>query len=234
MADLDRLWDLYQTDARIEELKHKAQHLGPSKDLVTKLKAADADQQTWDTKIKAADADRVDATLKVQSLKDKDARIERDLYSGTASAREVDTYNREREALARQIENEVTRAENAGAIVRSLEAERDAALPGFQSLKRQYASARKQALAEREGMDIEFKRLVSERPEKAKRVPPGLLARYEALRAKKGSGMARIVKGNCGGCGTNLPERLKLAVRDNQVVTCETCHRILYVSDSIL
>ena len=62
-------------------------------------------------------------------------------------------------------------------------------------------------------------------------VPPELLARYEALRAKLGgTGAARVVGGSCGGCHLVLPsmevDRIKKAPPD-AVITCDQCGRIL-------
>jgi len=101
--------------------------------------------------------------------------------------------------------------------------------------KKLLAVRRKKAVEEKEAMVSEFNRLTAARPEAAKGLSPGLLARYDGIRQRAGGiGMVDIHGTSCGGCGTNLPERTLQALREDKLAVCEACHRILYYTDGVI
>ncbi|HEY0867916.1 MAG TPA: C4-type zinc ribbon domain-containing protein, partial [Fimbriimonas sp.] len=96
---------------------------------------------------------------------------------------------------------------------------------------------KKAALQERKNIEQEFNRLNALRPEAAKGISPTLLARYEDIKKKHGGiGMAQVNRQSvtCDGCGTHLPERTIAALKDDRVMTCETCHRLLYYTEGLV
>lgn len=70
---------------------------------------------------------------------------------------------------------------------------------------------------------------LAERNELAKKLPPLVLRRYEAILRRKGSGIARVVDGTCQACHVGLPPQFfQKLMRRETLEECPSCHRILY------
>ena len=63
----------------------------------------------------------------------------------------------------------------------------------------------------------------------AKKLPPALYRRYDAVRQKKGVGIAQTTDGTCKACNMSLPPQLfhKLR-REPMLEQCPSCQRIIY------
>ena len=74
--------------------------------------------------------------------------------------------------------------------------------------------------------------LASKRKETAQMLPPSELKRYEALRTSKGGvAVARVERGLCRGCLMTLPtHQMQKARMARELITCNSCGRLLYVS----
>lgn len=75
--------------------------------------------------------------------------------------------------------------------------------------------------------------LLRQREEIAAHLRPDLLRRFDSIfRARGGQAMARVEKESCGACHVRLrPQVINNARRGTELVTCESCRRILYVDD---
>jgi predicted nucleic acid-binding Zn-ribbon protein len=64
-------------------------------------------------------------------------------------------------------------------------------------------------------------------------VDPALLARYDAIRKKKGIALVPVQSGTCRGCHMSLPPQLFNMLRSGQIdiETCPSCHRLVYAPD---
>jgi uncharacterized protein len=79
-------------------------------------------------------------------------------------------------------------------------------------------------------IDAEVARTTDEREQTAATFPPDLLALYEKIRAKTGSGAAAIAHGRCGGCRLDLMNNELADVRAaavDEVLRHEECGRIM-------
>lgn len=71
--------------------------------------------------------------------------------------------------------------------------------------------------------------LTQQRTELAKNVRPEHLLIYDRLRVSRHPTIVKLQNGTCGGCHLGQPPSVAhLIRRDNQLVTCEMCGRILY------
>lgn len=66
-----------------------------------------------------------------------------------------------------------------------------------------------------------------ERHRLADSVPPSALRAYQRTSARRRPAVAKVVQGTCTGCRLPLAPRLLEAARQDQLVTCENCERIL-------
>ncbi|HEY6538537.1 MAG TPA: C4-type zinc ribbon domain-containing protein [Candidatus Dormibacteraeota bacterium] len=69
--------------------------------------------------------------------------------------------------------------------------------------------------------------VAAERQELAGAVTPSQLRTYERTAARRQPAVAKVVGGTCTGCRLPLPSRLLQEARQDQLVTCENCERIL-------
>ena len=229
--DLYKLYKLHQVDAKIVELKRKAAAFDPTKESKEKIEAL---KPAWDAAkkhLESLEADALDLELKFKTVFDRLTYQVNYLHGGKI------TNPREVELIEKDVENLRERAEKVdadrGALVEQIpvaRAEFKTQDTEMEVLKKEYAIAYKKAVKERETLQADYAAAVKDREAKAKAVLPSLLAQYDAIRAKSnGIGMAEVVKDkNCGGCGTVLPARLIVASKESKLVTCESCHRILF------
>ncbi|MCC6403407.1 MAG: hypothetical protein IT207_05300 [Fimbriimonadaceae bacterium] len=99
----------------------------------------------------------------------------------------------------------------------------------IESLKAQAASKLREAKARHSEIKVDFDALVAKRAGLVSAVPDRLLKMYEPIRAKKGVGMGMLTdESRCSMCGSAVPEKVRDAVRRDEVQTCEQCGRILF------
>jgi predicted nucleic acid-binding Zn-ribbon protein len=97
--------------------------------------------------------------------------------------------------------------------------------------KKKHGDVAKAALTgERAQLDAELARLAHERAGEARGVDAPALARYELLlKQRRGLAVARMIGEMCGACQMRLrPHFAQIIRRNDEIVPCESCHRILY------
>lgn len=73
----------------------------------------------------------------------------------------------------------------------------------------------------------EISSVEEERARLASSVTPSQLRTYERTAARRRPAVAKVIGGTCSGCRLPLPSRLIQEARQDQLVTCENCERIL-------
>jgi uncharacterized protein len=236
-AELRKLWKLHLIDAALVEIRKRAAALDPGRAIMAEIKKLEeelADKGGTATKLSA---ELADIELAQRGIDDKIKRIEKDLYGGKiVNPREVENFEKEIAALKRQRGDQDGRILELWEIVPPAKAKADELFQKIASAKKRLAAHQQAARQLKEQLEREFKEKSVERLAMASQIERGLLTRYEAIRQRHdGIGMAEVVKGtSCGGCGTMLPERTLQGAREDRVVMCETCHRILYLSDGVI
>lgn len=235
--ELRRLWALHEIDAEILDLRRQAARLGAGFEEAAKLKALEAKDADVGAKARALISEQVDTELKQKGLEDRIKKFDSQLFGGSVtSAREVESIQkeiqllkRERDALDDRLLELMDEAPAAKKIADSLAAE-------IADAKRALSERRQQAMAEKGRIEAAYKVAVGKREAAKQQVTPALLNRYETiLKRYDGVGMAEVIKKRqCGACGTQLPERTIRAALDGTVVTCESCHRILYHTEGVV
>ena len=234
--ELLRLWKLHEIDSRILEIRRRASALDPGKREAAHLAEVQAKFDEAAQKAKALHAEQSDLELKRKSAQDKAKRIEAELFGGKiVNPREVENMQKEIASLRKQVDSsDLALLE----LMEATPAARQAAAaiePELEQTKKALADRKKTALSEKATLEKAFAEANAARPEAAKLVDAGLLARYDAIRAKHGTGMAKIKNGNvCEGCGNLLPERTLEMAKTDRVATCEQCHRILYYTEGLV
>ncbi len=72
------------------------------------------------------------------------------------------------------------------------------------------------------------------RDEVAKKLPPVLYRRYDAVRSRRGSGIAQTTDGTCKACNMSLPPQLFHRLRREPLLEqCPSCNRIIYYAPPV-
>ncbi|WP_242340334.1 MULTISPECIES: zinc ribbon domain-containing protein [Anaeromyxobacter] len=145
-----------------------------------------------------------------------------------ALSREIDIAKKSNETQSDHVK-ELTA--QAGEIRKTLDAkadalsERELAAQGELQELDQHTAAAEEKLRE----------LDARRAEAAKKVDPGLLAKYENIKRRRaGVAVAPVVGMTCKGCHRNIPPQLAITLqRANSIETCPNCHRIIYSADAV-
>ncbi|OJU65262.1 MAG: hypothetical protein BGO01_15460 [Armatimonadetes bacterium 55-13] len=236
-AELRRLWKLHLIDVAIYEIRARAASLDPGKKILAEIEALKKTLEDKGGRAKTLSAELQDLELQQKSADDKIAKIDKELYSGkVVNPREVENYEKELESLRKNRGSHDERILELWELVPPAKAEAEKIEKALEAKRAELAEHQKKAVALKNQLESSFKQRMAERPAAAKEVDANLLAKYEAIRKKlDGVGMAEVIKrSQCGACGTLLPERTLQACLDDKVVTCESCHRILYYTEGVI
>jgi len=229
-----RLLDLQAIDTRLDQIAHARTHLPQLAELADlQGKARLIDDQLVRSRTELGDVQRevAKAESDVQLVRDRAARDQARLDTGTGSAKDLQAIQHELTSLARRqgeledIELEVMeRAEAAESDVAELERGRGELTTRIEALE----AARDEAFAR---LDAEAGDIGAPRTTVVEEVGADLVALYEKIRvANGGTGAAALRQRRCGGCQLELNpveiQRIRSAP-DDEVLRCEECRRIL-------
>ena len=105
-----------------------------------------------------------------------------------------------------------------------------AAEAALKAEKAQVESEKQEARNRTTADEAALRELERERAALASRLPSSALAQYERSRKSgKGTGVAEAMEGRCGACHMAIrPQFYQELKRGDQIMVCESCHRILY------
>ena len=231
-AELEKLIDLQKTDTNIRRLKQQIE--------TAEQRRADIEQEfeqhafsIREIQGKRDDLQTGRADLEKQIAENKTylERADRNLKHAQ-NQKEYETAMRETDALQKQIAAfETQTLEKMTAIeelekeleeradeINSIDAKREAALKEFE----------KELNANKKLFDIDTKK----REEVFVTLPAQLASVYNrmAQRSRDGIAVAAVINGSCSACFMSLRPQMQVEVRKgDQIITCESCTRILYM-----
>lgn len=235
--DLRKLWQLHLIDAAILEIRKRAEALDPGRALMAEIKRLESDLESKAGVAKTLATEQLDLELRNKGIEDKLKKIDKDLYGGkVVNPREVEAFEKEVVILKRQRDENDGRLLELMDLVPPARAESEAVEKLIASRKRQLADHQKAALATKAELEREFKERSARRPAAVAALNPNLVARYDQLRkAHGGLAMASITKtAHCSECGSHLAERTIEQAKDDKLVTCDECHRLLYWTEGLI
>jgi predicted nucleic acid-binding Zn-ribbon protein len=232
-AELEKLINLQLTDTEIRRLKQSLDTAGKRRaDIEQEFERHAFSIREIQERRDRLHAERADLERQIAENKTYLERADRNLKHAQ-NQKEYETAMRETDALQKQIAGFETQVlEKMTSIeevekelsdrsdeINTLDAKRDAAIAEFDNQLEKDRAELTQAETRREGA---FKTL-----------PSNLAAVYNRLaqRSRDGIAVAEVVNGSCSACFMALrPQMLVEVRRGEQIVTCESCTRILYVA----
>jgi predicted nucleic acid-binding Zn-ribbon protein len=236
-ADPSRQWrllDLQAIDTRLDQIAHAKKTLpqiGVLKDLHTQAELLDTELVRVRTELSDVQREVAKAEADVQLVRDRAARDQARLDSGTGTAKDLQALQHEMQSLARRqaeledVEIEIMeRAEAVETEVTRLEGKHAELAVKLEEAQASHDSA----LAD---LEAEAVRVAAPRADVVAGVGEDLVALYEKVRAASGGvGAAVLSHRRCGGCQLELNSvdisSIKAAAAD-EVLRCEECRRIL-------
>jgi len=230
-AALASLWAVQQVDTQLAGARERRAALDDGTSLRAEREVAQAAAADAAVRLHHTQAALRDHELQLATTESKQKKAEADLYGGRISnPKELASIQEEIGSLARardHLEDQILALLDR---VEALTREADEARRASRALEERLAAHVVEFEQARDRLDAEIAALSAERALLAARLDPRLLKKYEGIAAQEGGvAMVAILGGFCGGCRNNVPPQFVSRVRDGQVVTCERCHRILYV-----
>ncbi len=231
LADLKQLLEVQVVDSALDRARATLAALDTGASTVAEFNIAKTEAEARKTAMIKAQAEQHDGEMKVETIDEKKKRDEKKMFSGgVTGARELENLQRELDMLGRQkndAEERVLIAMEATAEAQTANAQADALVASLTARYRKIRAVYKERHAE---LSAEIAVLEAERKTVATPVSPPLLARYDAIRAKKkGVGAAPLgADESCGACHTKISSYLAVEVRAGTAVqVCEYCTRLL-------
>lgn len=232
LGDLHALLALQTVDTRIDRAKAAIAALDTGAAAAAQYKAQQAEAEALRAAAHKAQAEQKDAEMRLASIETKTAQVNKTMFGGTVTgARELENLQKETEMLGRQKDDAEMKVLEAMEAAGEAGAQADAAEKALAALAATYRTIRAAYKERHAQLTAEIASDEAERATAAKPIPPALLTRYDAIRAKKGGIGAAPLEADgatCGACHTRLNSTLTADVRAAHTVqVCEHCGRIL-------
>lgn len=229
--DLQTLLLVQAVDTRLDRARAALAALDTGATVAAEYNAGKAEFNALRTVAVKAQADQRDAELALQSIETQTMTVNQMLYGKTPRpARELSDLQKKLEMLGRQkdeAEGKVLEAMETAANALAAGQSKETGLTALAEKHRALRAAYKERSA---ALTKEIAAIQTERDQTAKPLTTSVLARYEAIRAKKsGIGVSPLSPGpSCGACHTQLSSLLVDEVRAAQhLQQCEHCGRLL-------
>lgn len=229
--DLAALYRLHLVEAAIVEIRKRAAALDPGRELMALIEKLTADHDAKHAVAHSLSSELADIELAQKGIEEKIKKFDFQLYGGSiVNPKEVESIEKEVKILkARNSDLDSKILELWEQIPPAKETEQ-VSLKKLEQAKQALSEHRKKAMELKSKLEAEFKEHNERLPALVKAVDPALHAKYQLIKERAGGiGMAEITeKGTCARCGTILPERTLVAVKEDKFTLCENCHRILF------
>ncbi len=232
-SELEKLIELQKTDTNIRELKNSIESAEERRaGLEQEFERHASSIREIQAKRDAAQAERADLEKQIAENKTYIERADRNLKNSQnqkeyeTAMRETDALNKQVSALETKVLEKMTEIEEVEKVlderreeINSLEANRDAALKDFD--------------AELNKNKKEYEVETKKRQEVFVTLPTRMASVYNRLaqRSRDGIAVAEVVNGSCSACFMSLRPQMQVEMKtSDQIITCESCTRILYLN----
>ncbi len=232
IADLDKLIELQQTDTNLRRLKQSIESSETRRaEIEQEFEQHASSIREIQNRRDSLHAKRAELEKQIAENKTYLERADRNLKHAQNS-KEYETAMRETDALQKQIaafETQIVEVmESAEAVDKEIE-ERSEEIATLDS---NLETALKQHEAQITVDKSQYAKLDAGRDKVFQTLPAQLASIYNrmAQRSRDGIAVAEVVNGSCSACYMSLRPQILLEVkRGDQIITCESCTRIMYI-----
>lgn len=236
-VELTRLYNLHLIDVGILEIKKKAASLEAGKKLQAELETFTKHVKEVEGVYHKAHGEQKDLELSNQQIDDKVKSIDKLLFGGSVTnPKEVESYETQKKSLAKQKDGNEERLLTVWDDVAAAEADFKKEKANLDAKTKAFEEWKAKAVTFKSQLEAKYKELASKRPAAAQGINPSLMAKYEASKQQHhGIGVSVVTKQQtCEECGTKVSDKSIESIKDDRIVTCEECHRILYWTGGIV
>ena len=232
-AELEKLIDLQKTDSEIRRLKQSLNTADARRAEIEREfeKHAFSIREIQDRRV-GLQSDRGELDKHIAENKTYLERAERNLKHAQ-NQKEYETAMRETDALQKQIAAFETQTLENMTALEEVEKEIEGRAEEINTIDQKRSDALGEFDAQIEKDRADLARVEGGRDSVFKTLPTNLAAVYNRLaqRSRDGIAVAEVVNGSCSACFMALrPQMLVEVKRGEQIITCESCTRILYVA----
>lgn len=232
--ELRKIARVQKVDSAILELQKRFNAIDPGRSIAAQLEEARRKKEEAEAALKAVRTEAEDLELGTKALDSKIEAEKKKLYSGGVyNAKDAENIDKEvKNLMARRGANDDKllvlwdQVEPAKQAVLKATQEFEAVEAKFREYSQKYAAAKSD-------YENRLSQLQEARKKDAENCDPGLLAKYDAMRQKRGGiGLAAIVEGVCTACHTAVPRKQLGDLKEGaSLQTCENCLRYMYLED---
>ncbi len=155
----------------------------------------------------------------------------REKMNRVRTERETNAVQRELEEIKKLQRDREEEVERFGKSLEAIRASLDAALAEEKRIEAELAEKESAIAANVHDLESSHGSKASGRDPLVKALPPMVYRRYEAVRQKRGSGLAKTVTGTCTACHIALPPQMFHKLRREPLLEqCPSCGRMIYYS----
>lgn len=232
-AELEKLIDLQKTDTEIRRLKKsiesaETRRAGIEQEFERHASSIREVQNRQD----GLKSDRANLEKQIAENRTYLERADRNLKHAQ-NQKEYETAMREMDALQKQIAAFETQLLEKMSAIEELEKELEGRADEISSLDAKRSDALNAFDTELSGEKSRLETAARSRDEVFKTLPTQLASVYNRLaqRSRDGIAVAEVVNGSCSACFMSLRPQMQVEVkRGDQIITCESCSRILYTT----
>lgn len=229
---LYRLYKLHKIDARLIDIKNKAEHLDLGKKEAAFAKKLQEDHAADLARNKELKSEIEELRVKNEQTEAKIAKFNTELYDGTlVSAKEVENLQKEIVMLEELALANAFKSEELENELKPLSEGVNKIMAQVEQLKKQIVKKRADAEVLHKELQVAFKETGAKRAAAEAEVEPELVTLYNQVRKRTGNtGMALVTDAQrCAACGIDIPEKVRDAIHTGRTQQCESCRRILFI-----
>jgi predicted nucleic acid-binding Zn-ribbon protein len=235
VTSLDDLLTVQELDTKVDQLRHRREHLPERAELTAAQRAlqqAEAAHEETHGRLRKVRAAQKEEEDHASLLDDKAAAVQASMYDGSVtSPKELESLQAEQRMLKEHQSQHEDRALELMEEAEPIDAELAEHAERIAAVRADVARLEGLITVAEAELDVELDELLAQREQAGSGLPEEIRSAYETLRRQLGGvGAARLVGARCEGCHLEIPsaqlEDVRRAPAD-ALVTCPECLRIL-------
>ncbi|NLK01428.1 MAG: hypothetical protein GX318_09410 [Clostridia bacterium] len=233
MANVGELWQLQETRKKYFLLRaeiKKLEDMGGLEDKEDAVAKAKNDLESIQEKIKSLGRNIRSKEMDCGKLMERREEIQKELYKDNPNIKELSNLQQRLELTREDFKKTEEKVLNLSIELEELEEKEAEVSERLKEVDNQLGIERANLKTKIAGMEHELQDLKTEHDRLSKTIDPGILKIYDQkFKRLSISAVAEVNRGVCAGCNLHLPRYIISDARKNEgLVTCESCGRILY------